>query len=115
MEAYEKIFAKMEELKMSQSELSRRTGIPVTTINDWKMRKNNPKADRLWIVAEALNMTVSELVCDGGEADRQPTVDYSTDEKHLIELYRSIDQSDARKLVRYLEYIVRLGKIPEVD
>ena len=41
MNIYEKIFARLEELHMSQIELSRRTGIATSTISDW--RKKNAK------------------------------------------------------------------------
>lgn len=43
VKVYEKIFARLEELSMSQSELSRRTGISTSTINDWKKRRSIPR------------------------------------------------------------------------
>lgn len=45
MNIYEKIFARLEELHMSQIELSRRTGIATSTISDWRKKKINPQAD----------------------------------------------------------------------
>ena len=36
MEIYEKIFARLEELHITQLELSRRTGIATSTICDWE-------------------------------------------------------------------------------
>lgn len=42
MEIYEKIFKKLEELHMSQTELARKTGIATSTISDWKKKKINP-------------------------------------------------------------------------
>ena len=39
MNIYEKIFARLEELHMSQIELSRRTGIATSTISDWRKKK----------------------------------------------------------------------------
>ena len=47
MNIYEKIFARLEELHMSQIELSRRTGIATSTISDWRKKKINPQADKL--------------------------------------------------------------------
>ena len=47
MNIYEKIFTRLEELHMSQIELSRRTGIATSTISDWRKKKINPQADKL--------------------------------------------------------------------
>ena len=44
MKIYEKIFARLEELHMSQTELSRRTGIATSTISDWRKKQINPQA-----------------------------------------------------------------------
>ena len=46
MNIYEKIFARLEELHMSQIELSRRTGIATSTISDWRKKKINPSSVR---------------------------------------------------------------------
>ena len=54
MNIYEKIFARLEELDMSQIELSRRTGIATSTISDWRKKKINPQADRLLLFARHL-------------------------------------------------------------
>ena len=42
MNIYERIFARLEELHMSQIELSRQTGIATSTISDWRKKKINP-------------------------------------------------------------------------
>lgn len=47
MNIYEKIFARLEEINMSQIELSRRTGIATSTISDWRKKQINPQADKL--------------------------------------------------------------------
>ena len=46
MKIYEKIFARLEELHMSQTELSRRTGIATSTISDWRKKQINPQAEK---------------------------------------------------------------------
>lgn len=42
MNIYEKIFARLEEINMSQIELSRKTGIATSTISDWRKKQINP-------------------------------------------------------------------------
>ena len=103
LKVYEKIFARLDELSMSQSELSRRTGISTSTINDWKKKKINPQADKLVVICKALDMSLAELLGDdGGESS---SVDYSADEKYLIECYRRSDNQVRRHMLRYMELI----------
>ena len=103
LKVYEKIFARLDELSMSQSELSRRTGISTSTINDWKKKKINPQADKLVVICKALDMSLADLLGDdGGESS---SVDYSADEKYLIECYRRSDNQVRRHMLRYMELI----------
>ena len=43
----DRIFDKLTELNMTQKEFSKRTGIPETTVSDWKKKKTNPTADKI--------------------------------------------------------------------
>lgn len=103
MKVYEKIFARLDELNMSQSELSRRTGISTSTINDWKKKKINPQADKLVVICRALDMSLAELLGDDG--DESSSADYSAEEKYLIEYYRRSDDQVRRHMLRYMELI----------
>ena len=58
----ERIFEIMKEQKMSQRELSRRTGITISTISDWNTKKSNPASDKLLVISEALGVSVEELL-----------------------------------------------------
>ena len=62
MYIYEKIFARLEELHMSQIELSRRTGIATSTISDWRKKKINPQADKLVDICKELDMALVDLL-----------------------------------------------------
>lgn len=64
MNISEKIFAKLEELHMSQIELSRRTGIATSTISDWRKKKINPQVDKLVAICKVLDMSLVDLLCD---------------------------------------------------
>ena len=104
MYIYEKIFARLEELHMSQIELSRRTGIATSTISDWRKKKINPQADKLVDICKALDMALVDLLCD--EEDKKSkimTSDYIFDEDLLIE--RIINSSDEfkRRVISYIE------------
>lgn len=82
MEIYEKIFIRLEELHISQLELSKRTGIPTSTISDWRKKKINPQADKIIRICKALQMSVIDLLCQEG--------DYSDSEKRLLRYYEMV-------------------------
>lgn len=83
------IIFKLYDMNMSQSELSRRTGISTSTINDWKKKKINPQADKLVVISRALDMSLADLLRDDGAENTG--VDYSAEEKYLVECYRRSD------------------------
>ncbi|MEI3197700.1 MAG: helix-turn-helix transcriptional regulator [Lachnospiraceae bacterium] len=53
---------------MSQTELSRRTGIATSTISDWRKKQINPQADKLAAICKALDMSLVDLLCDEGKS-----------------------------------------------
>ena len=103
LKVYEKIFARLDDLSMSQSELSRRTGISTSTINDWKKKKINPQADKLVVICKALGMSLAELLGEDG-AESSGT-DYSAEEKYLVECYRRSYNYVRKHMLRYMELI----------
>ena len=46
----DRIFNKLEELKMTQKEFSEKTGIPQSTISDWRKKRTNPTAEKIMII-----------------------------------------------------------------
>ena len=76
MNIYEKIFARLDELHMSQIELSRRTGIATSTISDWRKKKINPQADKL--VDQVASMIIDGYKYDMIASDKH---------KYLVALY----------------------------
>ena len=105
MNIYERIFDRLEELHMSQIELSRRTSIATSTISDWRKKKINPQADKLVSICKALDMSLVDLLCDEEDADQLTQTDYIHDEKHIIELFRNSDYETKRRLLKYFELI----------
>ena len=105
MNIYEKIFARLEELHMSQIELSRRTGIATSTISDWRKRKINPQADKLVAICKALDMSLVDLLGDDAETNQVTQTDYILDEKHIIEVFRNSDLETKKRLLRYFELV----------
>ena len=102
MKIYEKIFARLEELHMSQTELSRRTGIATSTISDWRKKQINPQADKLVSICKALDMTLVELLCVEENEEQTATNDYASEENYMIELFRQSDTQSRRRIISYL-------------
>jgi len=102
MKIYEKIFARLEELHMSQTELSRRTGIATSTISDWRKKQINPQADKLVSICKALDMTLVELLCVEENEEQTATNDYVSEENYMIELFRQSDTQSRRRIISYL-------------
>ena len=105
MNIYEKIFARLDELHMSQIELSRRTGIATSTISDWRKKKINPQADKLVAICKALDVSLVDLLCNDEESEQTIQTDYIFDEKHIIDVFRNSDIETKRRLIRYFELI----------
>ena len=94
------IFARLEELHMSQIELSRRTGIATSTISDWRKKKINPQADKLVSICKALDMSLVDLLCDE-EVKSTIGSDFMVDGQHIIEIFSESDPQTKRRLLRY--------------
>ena len=115
MKIYEKIFARLEELHMSQTELSKRTGIATSTISDWRKKQINPQADKLVSICKALDMTLVELLCDEDNTEQITSRDYITDENYMIELFRQSDTQSRRKIISYLALLDVCKQINDIS
>ena len=115
MKLYEKIFARLNELHMSQTELSRRTGIATSTISDWRKKQINPQADKLAAICKALDMSLVDLLCDEGSPVQVTSTDYFIDEDHMLELFRKSDVEGKRGIIRYLELLEICKEINETS
>ena len=105
MNIYEKIFARLQELHMSQTELSRRTGIATSTISDWRKKQINPQADKLVAICKALEISLVDLLCDEEEDAQQVVVDYLFDDKYVLELAKASEFSDRKNLSIYFKLV----------
>lgn len=104
MNIYEKIFARLEELHMSQIELSRKTGIATSTISDWRKKKMNPQADKLVAICKALDMSLVDLLCD--EEDKKNkvlTANDKIDDQIIIDTIEGSSVETKRRVISYLE------------
>lgn len=74
MNIYEKIFARLEELHMSQIELSRRTGIATSTISDWRKKQINTQTDKLVAICKRPEKAVRDYRVNTVVKDNKATI-----------------------------------------
>lgn len=106
MKIYEKIFARLTELHMSQVELSRRTGIATSTISDWRKKKINPQADKLVAICKALDMSLVNLLCDEEDKNNEVLSADHIVEDTLIEKLMNSSIDMKRRMLNYYEHII---------
>ena len=74
MTASERILQLLDERKISQKDFSDKTGIPQSTISDWRKKKTNPASDKIMIICQVLNVTPEWLLSgieeDGGRSNK---------------------------------------------
>ena len=53
----DRIFELMKQKNIKQKDFSTLTGIPQSTISDWKKKSTNPASDKIMAICEALDVT----------------------------------------------------------
>lgn len=109
------IFRLLKEKNMTQKEFSEKTGIPQGTISDWKRKQLNPSADKLVVIAKALQVTVDQLL-GNEEADAADYVVHLTGEEWtLIDKFRSFERSQQDRMLDYALGMAKVGQNQEKE
>ena len=109
----------MSERKITQSELSKRTGIRQSSISDWLNGRYEPKQDKIYLLAQALGVSPSWLLGYDETTSNQTEgyyVDPETAEfaeylrtrpeaRLLFSASRGISKEDMEETVKYIEYL----------
>lgn len=98
----ERIFDRLKEMNMSQTELSRRTGIATSTISDWRKKNINPQADKLVLICKALGMSLVDLLC-AEEDKKEPVLRgiYDTEDQKIIEMISEASSDIKKRVLSY--------------
>lgn len=59
---YEKVAALLKKHNMTAYRLSKETGVPASTINEWKKGKYTPKVDKLMKIADYFGVSITEFL-----------------------------------------------------
>lgn len=103
----EKIFKLISEQGMTQKTFASRTGIPQSTISDWKSKKLNPSSDKILIICDVLGVTPYELLSgtESGkyELPERLVVEKGTDEYEIVQEFRQLKPAQKNRLLGYIE------------
>ena len=114
MHIRDKIFDRLHELSMTQKEFSKMTGIPQSTISDWRNKGTNPTAEKIMIICKALDMSPENLLsgieAEGSRSNPQEwyVIDRMTDAGMLIEHFNALDRPSQTRLLGYAEALLKI-------
>ena len=105
----DRIFEKMEDLNMTQKEFSEKTGIPQTTVSDWRKKRTNPTAEKIMVICKVLNVTpewlLSGVEMHGTRSNPMEwlVVDPGTEIGTILTAYNSFDSGTQKRLLGYVQ------------
>lgn len=105
----EKIFEILDAKGISQKEFSLATGIPQSTISDWRKKNTNPASDKILIICETLDISPYELLSNIKEEGNRSskvrcrTIAEGTEESLLLDSYERLDVKNRGRLLGYIE------------
>ena len=105
----DRIFAKLEELNMTQKEFSELTGIPQTTISDWRKKRTNPTAEKIMVICNVLKVSPEWLLSgiepqgSRGNPQKYYVISADTESGELITAYNSMDSGMQARLLGYAQ------------
>ena len=112
MTASERILQILDERKISQKDFSEWTGIPQSTISDWRKKKTNPGTDKIMIICKVLNITPEWLLSgieeDGGRGNKPNyyVIDKESELGELMVAFNNMDQAQRQRIMGYAKALL---------
>lgn len=108
METAERIFELMRRRGMSQKSFSEKTGIPQSTLSDWKRKGTNPTADKLLTICSVLNVTPYALLADqeffsGDTVPDAVLIPRDSEDYRFLRKFRVLSETDRVRALGYLD------------
>ncbi len=112
MTASERILQLLDDRNISQKDFSKKTGIPQSTISDWRKKRTNPASDKIMIICKTLNIT-PEWLLSGIEEDgaRSNVSDFfvigkESDVGELVAAYSVMEQKQRERVMGYVNALL---------
>ena len=119
MSIYERIFHRLDELKMSQKEFAEKTEISQSAISGWKSRKTNPTSDKIMIICQVLKVSPEWLLSGAekeGKRGHDPdflVVDKQTELGKILTDYNSLPHSFRERTIGYMKALKEMIDLNE--
>ncbi|SDB40242.1 Helix-turn-helix [Pseudobutyrivibrio sp. YE44] len=107
MSINDRIFEKINEKGFTQKEFSKLSGIPESTVSDWKRHGKVPSSDKLLKISRTLGISLYELLMDEDELETSGSLEVeqllTDDEQNIIEIYRAVSAPSKKAIISYFE------------
>lgn len=109
----QRIFLRLNEMGLSQKDFSERTGIPQSTISEWKKKGTNPSSEKIMVICNVLEVS-PEWLLSGAEikGNNLPVfvIDKESEEGEMIDGFNRMTPEAKAKLVGYMEALIEMDK-----
>ncbi|WP_312370863.1 helix-turn-helix domain-containing protein [Lachnoclostridium sp.] len=103
---------------LSLYKVAKDTGIPYSTLSDWKNGRSTPKQDKMLKIAEYFGVTLNYMMGIVKEIDM--TMQFDSDEEAMLYLdimssIEKLNKNGMNETKRYLSYLVSLSEYANND
>ena len=112
----DRIFARISELEITQKEFAKRTGIPETTVSDWKKKKTNPTAEKILVICKVLDVTPYELLGGTDSVGRRSNpsqtilIEKDSELGEFLSDYMTLNKNMQGRLIGYMKALKEYGE-----
>ncbi len=115
MTVSERILRLIDESNITQKEFSEKTGIPQSTISDWRKKATNPSSDKILIICKTLDVTPEWLLSgveeDGSRANKPDYFIIGKDSEmgELLSGFAQLDNGQRERVMGYVKALLDMG------
>lgn len=116
----ERVFARLNELNMTQKTFSERTGISQSTISEWKKKKTNPTSEKIMIICKVLEVSPEWLLsgadakssrsASSGKKNDWYVIDKKTELGEFVTNYNSMSLDHRARMIGYMAALMSMMK-----
>ena len=100
-----------EKKGLSQNQLAKKAGIAQASLNALESKTNNPSVETLYLLANALNCTVSKLLGESGE----DAAVLLPNQRALLDIYDQLNETGKSLLIAQAESILQQPALRKKD
>lgn len=103
----ERIFELLDNANLSDYAFCQLSGIPCSTLNDWRNRNKNPSSKSVEIVCRTLGITLSDFYNGGVFAGSNSSSEEREYKKMKVICKKLIKEHKAETVIPYMEYVLK--------